>query len=257
MQWRAKTSRGLVRPENEDSWAVVDLSSSGRNIWLAMVADGLGGHEGGEVASSLAVKSAVDYISLHIPQDPPPKLLQDAVEYGNRKVLQAATSGTGFPGMGTTLTCALVEEETSRLYVGHVGDSRVYLISGSKIRQITDDHSVTGELVRNGTISEEDAMRHPARNVLTMALGTQARVEVATYEEELSPGDVILLCTDGLTSLVSPSEIADVISKRRQDDVADALVDLANSRGGYDNVTVVVLWPAISPVPSPKRGETS
>jgi protein phosphatase len=131
----------------------------------------------------------------------------------------------------------------SKAFVGHVGDSRAYIVSNGKIRRVTDDHSVSGELVRNGTITEEDAMRHPGRNVLTMALGTQETVDVDIYEERLCPDDIVVLCTDGLTSLVSQNEIYDMLVTYDRDQVARKLVDLANQRGGYDNITVVVLWP--------------
>lgn len=255
MEWRAKTSRGLVRADNEDSWLVERLPLTGRRLWLAMVADGLGGHEGGEIASFLAVKHTKDYIYRCLLSEHPQTILPKAINYGNQQVLKAASEGKGYPGMGTTLTCGIVDEDNRKLYVGHVGDSRAYLISNGQIRQITEDHSVLGELVRNGTITEEDAMHHPGRNVLTMALGTQPQINVATYEENLLPGDVVLLCTDGLTALVRSVEIVNVLVENTKDEVAEILVDMANDRGGYDNVTVVVLWPEIFCAARSKRGE--
>lgn len=242
MQWSAKTSRGMVRPDNEDSWSVQEFTGS---WWLAMVADGIGGNEGGGMASSLAVNYCTDYVASHRERETPEELLVNALRYGNRKVFEAAAGQTGTPGMGTTLTVALVSEDDGSLFVGHVGDSRVYVISSGRIRQITDDHSVTGELVRNGAITEEDAMRHPARNVLTMALGTQESVAVSSYREELARGDVVILCTDGLTSLVSSREIVRQLEEKPRDEVAADLVGAANSLGGYDNVTAVLMWPDI------------
>lgn len=241
MQWSAKTSRGLVRPDNEDSWMVQALSD---RVWLAMVADGLGGLEAGEVASSLAIKYCGEYVSEHYEKESPRELLMKAIRYGNRRVLQAAVE-KGVPAMGTTLTMAFIREDEGRLYVGHVGDSRGYILTRGGIRQITEDHSLAGELVRNGAITEEDAMRHPARNSLTAALGTDISVPVAIYEEDLSPGDVVVLCTDGLTGLVNSREIGEMAALLSREEVAQRFVDTANQRGGYDNVTVVMLWPDI------------
>jgi serine/threonine protein phosphatase PrpC len=239
LEWRAETSRGLVRPKNEDSWSVVDLPTG----WLAMVADGLGGHDGGEIASALAVSSIQEYVKEHFADDDPANVLKQAILYGNGKIRESAAGDQGFPGMGTTVTCVMITCDRSKVFVGHVGDSRAYIVSNGEIRRITEDHSVSGELVRNGTISEEDAMRHPGRNVLTMALGTQETVDVDIYEEELNPDDIVVLCTDGLTSLVSPQEIYQVLVMCDKDQVARKLVDLANERGGHDNITVIVLWP--------------
>jgi len=239
LEWRAETSRGLVRPKNEDSWSVVGLPHG----WLAMVADGLGGHDGGEIASALAVSCIQQYVAEHFLGGDPGQVLKEAILYGNGKIRESAASHRGVPGMGTTVTCVLITSDMSRAFVGHVGDSRAYIVSDGKIRRVTEDHSVSAELVRNGTITEEDAMRHPGRNVLTMALGTQDTVDVDIYEEALRPGDILVLCTDGLTSLVSPDEISRALVTHDRDRVAGELVDLANQRGGYDNVTVVVLWP--------------
>jgi protein phosphatase len=217
-------------------------------VWLAMVADGIGGCDAGEVASSIAIKHCGEYILNNFQKYPPKELLVQAMRFGNRKVLQAAVE-TGAAGMGTTLTAALVLEDESKIYIGHVGDSRAYLISNGEIRQVTEDHSLAGELVRNGAITEEAAMRHPARNALTAALGTEVSVPVAIYEEDLSPGDVVILCTDGLTGLVSSKEIRDMTSVLGRKEIAQRFVDTANERGGYDNVTVVLMWPDVEGVP--------
>lgn len=241
MEWSAKSSRGLVRPNNEDSWAVQALPAS--RTWLAIVADGIGGNEGGQVASSMAVRVCLDHIKGRIGQVEPERLLRDSIEEGNAVILRAGNEKEGFPGMGTTFTGAIISEDLRKVYVGHVGDSRAYLVSGTSIKQITDDHSVSGLLVQDGALSEEDAMMHPGRNLLTRAMGTQDHVIVSTYQEDLGPGDIVLLCTDGLTSLVSSKEIVAALNDLPREKAAEGLVDLANSRGGYDNTTVVVLWP--------------
>ncbi len=243
MEWSAKTSRGMVRPENEDCWTVQSFPDG---WWLGMVADGMGGYDGGEIASSLAVKHCTEYVVQHQGKEPPEELLKNALRYGNERVFAAAAADEGCRGMGTTLTVALVKEEGGLLFIGHVGDSRAYVVSPAGIRQVTEDHSITGELLRTGAITEEDAMKHPARNVLTAALGTQHSVAVSSYRADLSPGDAVILCTDGLTSLVSSKEMDKMLRERPREEVAKDLVNVANTRGGYDNVTVVVLWPRIT-----------
>ncbi|MEX0974974.1 MAG: Stp1/IreP family PP2C-type Ser/Thr phosphatase [Bacillota bacterium] len=250
MEWSAKTSRGMVRPGNEDSWTVQSLPDG---WWLAIVADGMGGNDGGEIASSLAVKYCTEYVVQNRGKESPEELLNNALGYGNRKVFEAAAGEEGFQGMGTTLTGTLVSEEEGLLYVGHVGDSRAYVASSSGIKQITDDHSITGELLRNGTITEEDAMRHPSKNILTAALGTQHSLRAAGYRVDLGKGDVVVLCTDGLTGLVSSKEIEKLLRERSRDEVAKDLVDVANDRGGYDNVTVVLLWPEVTVAQGAKK----
>ncbi len=244
MKWSAHSSKGLVRSDNEDAWAFERLER--QDAYFAVVADGIGGNEGGEIASQMAVGSCVEYIRSHFGEDDTLSLLDRSMRNANDLIYRAGSDSDGFPGMGTTFTGALVAEKDGKAFIGHVGDSRAYLLSKGQIRQITDDHSVTGELLRDGAITEEDAMRHPSRNMLTMALGTQHQVDASTYVEELAQGDVLILCTDGLTSLVGSSEIASLAESLPRDRVAESLVELANSRGGYDNITVVLLWPDLS-----------
>lgn len=242
LEWKAETSRGLVRPNNEDSWAVVCLPVGRQRVWLAMVADGIGGYDGGEVASALAVDSIKEYLSKNFSRSYPGQALQEAICYSNEKIRQSAVSRESYPGMGTTLTCVMIGCDGSKALVGHVGDSRAYVVSKGEIKRVTEDHSVSGELVRNGAISEKDAMRHPGSSILTMALGTRETVQVDIYEEKLGSKDIMVLCTDGLTSLVSPDEIHHALKNYSRQEVASELVALANARGGYDNITVVILW---------------
>ena len=258
LEWRAETSRGLVRPENEDSWLVSNLARAGKHMWLAMVADGIGGHDGGEIASSLAVNSVSECFSQSLFAlfvDKPEDALRSAVLYANSKILESSARGSGVPGMGTTLTCTMIDEKRRKAYFGHIGDSRAYVISGGSIMRITDDHSLSGELLKNGTITEEDAMRHPGRNVLTAALGAEEEIRIATYERDLLPHDIVLLCTDGLTGLVRAEEIFEAAMEYGKDGAAQKLVELANSRGGYDNITVVLLWPLAAETKGALRGE--
>ncbi len=256
MRWTASSSQGLVRSENQDSWSVDRFArKDGKEAWLAMVADGIGGREGGQIASSLAVESVKDFFSQSSWDEDPVDLLTEAMIYANTRVFEAGTADSSITGMGTTLTCVLVYQDETKAFISHVGDSRAYIVSFGQIRRITDDHSVSGELLRKGAITEEDAMNHPNRNMLTAALGTQISLELSLYEEILLPDDVIVLCTDGLTSLVSAEEIRQTVLDYDYMNVASELVGLANNRGGYDNVTVILLWPDISDQSVSTRGE--
>ncbi len=242
LEWRAETSRGLVRPNNEDSWSVMSLPVGRNNLWLAMVADGIGGYDGGEIASSLAVDSIQQYLEKRFLRKNPAQMLKEAIVYSNNRIRENAVGSERLSLMGTTLTCVMVNCDQSKAFVGHVGDSRAYIVSNGKIRRITNDHSVSGTLIKNGTISEDDAMKHPGSNILTMALGTHEFINVDVYEENLKPNDIIVLCTDGLTSLVTSYEIHQMLLIHGKDEVADKLVDLAIARGGYDNITVIIIW---------------
>jgi len=233
----------MVRPENEDSWTVHEFSDG---TTLAIVADGMGGAEGGEIASSLAVKYCIEYAVANLTLESSEDLLRGAISHANAKVFEAASSSVGAQGMGTTLTAALFAQGEGMVYVGHVGDSRAYAISRQGIHLVTEDQSITGELIRNGSITEEDAMKHPARNILTAALGTQESVVVSIYTVDLGTGDVMVLCTDGLTSLLSSREVLAILQRSPKDKAAVDLIDAANERGGYDNVTAVILWPEVT-----------
>lgn len=257
MRWDAKSLPGLVRSKNEDAWLVRRIGEN-PDVWFLAVADGMGGFEGGEFASRLAIQTCYDYLVRATAKrgqnaaygkssgggkdgsEDLPATLESGVKEANLAVFREAMALLGYPGMGTTMTAALVRG--ADLFVSHVGDSRAYLISSGAIRQISEDHSVVGELLRSGALSEEEAMRHPQRHILTLALGTQADVPVSSYRETLKPGDVLVLCTDGLTTLVSSSEILEALKTKPRAKVSSFLSDLANSRGGYDNITLVVFW---------------
>ncbi len=261
MRWDAKSLPGLVRSKNEDAWLVRRIREK-PDLWFLAVADGMGGFEGGEFASKLAIQTCYDYLVRAVagwddgdegkrnlaeevePGEHAPRSLPEALENGVRKanevVYKEALGLFGYPGMGTTLTAALIQGND--LYVSHVGDSRAYLISSGVIKQISEDHSIVGELVKNGALSEDEAMRHPQRHILTLALGTEADLPVSSYHEKLKDCDAVLLCTDGLTTLVSSSEILEAVKTRPRSEVSSFLANLANSRGGYDNITLVVFW---------------
>jgi protein phosphatase len=217
---------GRVRSDNQD----LDLLAPP----LIAVADGMGGHLGGGTAARMAVDALRTVGATSDPTD-----LLGALREANRAIAQAASEDPGLAGMGTTATAALLDGGI--LYLVHVGDSRAYLIRDGNITQVTEDHSVVAEMVRRGTLSPDAAETHPARHVITRALGVDADLEIDALRVDLAPGDVILLCTDGLSGPVDDDAIVGVVdSSIGLQDAAAALVDLANSAGGPDNVTVVL-----------------
>jgi PPM family protein phosphatase len=221
------TDVGRVRGHNEDRHLV-------RPPVIA-VADGMGGAQAGEVAAGMAI-SALGAL----PERPRPGDLRRAVERANTEIRAAATGSAGRAGMGTTMTACLLDGD-GRLYVVHVGDSRAYLVRGGDLRRLTDDHSVVAELVRGGALTEEQADRHPQRNVITRALGASEKVSLDAFQVRVEPGDVILLCTDGVSAAIGDRGIRTAMSEAASlDEAAVALVAAADASGGDDNATVVL-----------------
>ncbi len=229
----ASTDVGRRRSANEDCFAIVS------ELGLYLVADGMGGHSAGQVASRLAVESAVAALGdLESATATPTDKLRTAVAAANRAIFTTAQEKSELTGMGTTLVALLAGGQ--RIALAHVGDSRAYLVRGGRIRQLTDDHSLVAELVRRHEIDAHDALEHPHRHVLTRALGVRHSVEPDLAELTPARGDVFVLCSDGLTGHVLDEEIAkEVGSTSDLEAVCGRLVDLANSRGGDDNITVV------------------
>ncbi len=218
---------GRKRRHNEDSYVVRPP--------LFAVADGMGGAQAGEVASRLAVEALDEEREPRTGEERVEALVQEA----NRRVYQRAGEDATTSGMGTTMTIALVEEET--VSFAHVGDSRAYLVRDGSLEQLTHDHSLVAELIRSGKLSPEEAESHPQRSVITRALGTDPDVDVDTFTIEARAGDVFLLCSDGLTSMVGDEAILSALEEHRDDldAAAKELVTLANRGGGEDNITVV------------------
>ena len=229
------TDVGLRRQVNEDAFWVAE------ELGLYVVADGMGGHSAGQVASRMAVESAVRALrSLEGASASLTEKLRYAVAAANHEVFSTSQAKPELAGMGTTLVSVLVLE--GRVALAHVGDSRAYLVRGGRIRQLTDDHSVVGELLRRREISEDAAREHPHRHVLTRALGVRPVVEPDLAELSPEPDDVFVLCSDGLTAHVEDDEISEhVVHTADPDACVETLVDLANARGGDDNITVLVL----------------
>jgi len=246
--WRSE--QGRLRQVNEDSHYFRDFWPRADGA-LALVADGMGGHQGGEVASRLAVEAAAVVVEREVAEGglSPPAIVDLAFKEANLRVLEAAGVDAGRDAMGTTLTLGLTRENT--LHLGHVGDSRAYLVRGGRIFQLTQDHTVVGAMVRSGDLAEEEAMRHPQRNLLTRALGMEPRVTTDLSCHVLLPGDTILLCTDGLHGLISPPEILRSVAGRDPERAAFALTGLALRRGGHDDITVLILQPQERRNPTP------
>jgi serine/threonine protein phosphatase PrpC len=235
------TDVGRVRPHNED-YVDYYMPSDPRQLAqkgsIFLVADGMGGHQAGEVASQGAVEMAIAQYYSDTSHDVPTSLVR-AFRTANQQLHAQAQSDPSKGGMGTTLVAAVILGQ--KVYVANVGDSRAYLIGDQGIIQITEDHSWVGEQLRAGLLTEEQARRHPQRNLVTRALGSKPSVEVDLFEGEIDPGDRILLCTDGLTGRVEDAEIATTVQQHAPQEAARWLVALANERGGNDNITVLVV----------------
>jgi protein phosphatase len=221
------TDTGRRRRHNEDAYVCAPP--------LFAIADGMGGARAGEVASQLAAAVLNEATGEARGEGRVADLIREA----NRRVFRRSNEDEETSGMGTTMTVALVDG--TAIAFGHVGDSRAYRVRGGGIEQLTDDHSLVGELVRSGRLSPEEAEVHPQRSVITRALGTEADVDVDTFTVEAEPEDVYLLCSDGLTDMLSDAEILDLLERDEDADAsARRLVHAANSRGGEDNITVVL-----------------
>lgn len=237
------TDPGQVRPNNEDAFGHFEPSNEDERLstgWLFVVADGMGGHRGGEIASRLAVDTIKSTFSTEVGLSRS-AALKVALQEANRLILEEAISDPSLTGMGTTCTAMAVHGGFA--YFVHVGDSRAYVQRDGELVQLTQDHSLVGEMVRSGILSDEDARHHPKRNVITRSLGVQTAVVADTpfTPFKLEQKDVFVLCSDGLTSMVSDSEIADAIKMWEPTAAVERLVALANERGGKDNITVVVV----------------
>ncbi|WP_336249112.1 Stp1/IreP family PP2C-type Ser/Thr phosphatase [Stomatohabitans albus] len=231
----ARTSTGRVRDHNEDSYYAGDL--------VAAVADGMGGHAAGEVASNLALQPVIALEGVPYPDaESATKGLVNAVLEANELVLSHATDNPDQSGMGTTLTAVLMRE--GALHLAHVGDSRAYLFRDGTLTQLTTDHTLVNRLVQEGHLSEEEAKVHPHRSVITRAIGVDSNLDVDTLEPPLPmvPGDRFLLCSDGLSGPVSDEQIAAILANERIPERAcRRLVDAANSNGGPDNITTIII----------------
>lgn len=230
MRVGAATDVGRVREINEDGYLAGSL--------VFAVADGMGGHDAGEVASSIAIEALRER---GFQLEDPIGEIRAAFSDINSRIHERARTDPTCAGMGTTLTLLIFRGQEA--YVGHVGDSRLYVLRDGGLKQLTEDHSIVWELVRHGEITEEEARFHPHRNIITRALGTFPSVEPDVFGLEVLKGDTFLLCTDGLSSELEGREIAEILSKSPSPEEAPSrLVEAALRRGGADNITAVVVY---------------
>ncbi|MBI6546988.1 MAG: Stp1/IreP family PP2C-type Ser/Thr phosphatase [Cyanobacteria bacterium NC_groundwater_1444_Ag_S-0.65um_54_12] len=229
------TDVGKVRDINQDCFA------TSLEHGLLMVADGMGGHLAGEKAAQSAVDIITAMLTAEISHNGDMRqLIRQAIQEANRQIVQASLQDSSMRGMGTTATVAMTIDDM--VHIGHVGDSRAYLLREGTIEQITEDHSVVAQLLKAGAITSQEAANHPYRNVITRCLGMQTDVEADTISLPFRPGESLLLCTDGLSGLVSDDELLKLASEARDpQDACQKMLELAIARGGYDNVTVVLL----------------
>ncbi|MBX7149739.1 Stp1/IreP family PP2C-type Ser/Thr phosphatase [bacterium] len=240
------TDVGRKRNHNEDSFLINE------NLRLFVIADGMGGHSGGEFASRLAV-STIEEVIQGINSDPEATVISgvntDEAEYGDRlkyaiqmassKIYDRALYDTALKGMGTTTVAAIFYDR--ELYIANVGDSRAYLFHANKIRQVTVDHSLVSEQVQAGVISQKDAKAHRLKNIITRSVGYQEEVEIDLEKFEVHMGDKLLLCSDGLSNMVEDGDIEKIVTTHSPKEACKKLVDAANQGGGEDNVSVVIV----------------
>ncbi|MBO5322430.1 MAG: Stp1/IreP family PP2C-type Ser/Thr phosphatase [Clostridia bacterium] len=235
----AKTDIGVKRHSNQDEYALLNLDDGSV---LAVVCDGMGGANAGNVASHIACQVITSFFERSFRRGLDPEgvmaLLQSAILSANIEVFNMASKNEELKGMGTTVVAAFVSEEFT--VVSHVGDSRAYII-GDDVTQLTRDHSVVQSLIESGKLTPEEAVVHPRRNVITRALGIEPDVLVDSNEYDLNESDFLLLCSDGLSNFVSTDEMTQIFNKTKTEQIADELVKRANKNGGGDNITAVVV----------------
>lgn len=235
----AKTDVGKKRKINQD-FIYSSLLPVGNLPNLFIVADGMGGHKAGDLASRLAVETLVEEIQLNAEHDLV-EVVTEAISAANQILFQKAKESENLKGMGTTLVISVIKD--SYIYTANVGDSRLYLIGG-EMTQITEDHSLVEEMVRIGEIKKEEARKHPDRNIITRAIGVNAKVEPDVFHTPIAEGDLILMCTDGLTNMIEDDEIKAILKSGRDlPEKVEMLVHQANENGGTDNISVILIEP--------------
>lgn len=240
MQVFSKSDTGIVRKQNQDSCKTGKFDE--KTVW-AVVCDGMGGANGGSIASATAVEEISKYISenyeLDFDEDSIKHLLADAATAANNAIYAKSVSCQELSGMGTTLVAAIVKE--NKLYIIHAGDSRACLITDESFIQLTQDHSIVQEMVDMGEITPEQARVHPKKNIITRALGVEPRIRLDFTVSDFPENSIFMICTDGLTNYLSPERMVELYKKFSGDKLTEALVTEANEQGGGDNITVVTI----------------
>ena len=236
IQYGSRSDQGKVRTSNEDSYA------ASPKLRLFLVADGMGGHAAGEIASQIAASTVEEVFASPAGADSAPEeILRAAAQAANSRIYEAQRQKPEFAGMGSTLTILSVRDD--QYYIAHVGDSRAYLLRDGVLDQLTRDHSLVWHLFENGVLDKEELSSHPQKNLITRSIGPHPHVEVDLEKGEIREGDVFLLCSDGLTDVVSDEGIHKILSdtNRTPQELGESLVNAANGSGGPDNVTVIVI----------------
>lgn len=237
MQVCCNTDRGQVREQNQDSVFATE-NPVGKLSNLLMVADGMGGHKAGDYASRFAVNKIVERIG-ESPYENPLLIVEDAIRSVNRMIYNLSRDNEDLRGMGTTLTLCFTQDD--RLHVFQIGDSRLYIVRKGSIRQVTNDHSYVEEMYRKGLISKNSEEYRTKKNIITRALGALDYVGPDVFEEDIRPGDIVLLCSDGLTNMLEDSVICGILCREDSlENKADTLIREANRQGGQDNISVVL-----------------
>jgi len=226
---------GVVRTENQDSFYLPDEDDK---IKLYMIADGMGGHRGGKEASDLAINSVEKYIKENFNAENIMSIIKEAIIYADKEIQKKAKSNAELDGMGTTIDVALIYN--NRVYIGHVGDSRIYRVRKHIIRLLTKDHSYVEELIDDGKITRDESYNHPEKNIITRALGFMQDIEPDVCVKGFLKEDVLVLCTDGLTNMISIEEIKKEVTEHLEI-ASDTLIKKANKNGGFDNITLVIV----------------
>lgn len=234
LRFQARTDKGLVRSNNEDSYLAHEKSR------LFAVCDGLGGHAAGEIASRIAIETLEERVHGGAPEAT--RILHEAIEEANRKILRDQQVNSGHLGMGTTLSALWIPSpDESKAWIAHIGDSRVYRLREGELSQLTEDHSPVYRLFKEGTLSKDQIRMHPQKNLIERSLGLTTAVQCDIFRVATLPADRYLLCTDGLSDCMSDAEISAVLQTPEWGDIAPSLIHGALSRGGFDNITVVIV----------------
>ena len=236
----AKSDKGKVRNNNQDSYSTGMLQDN--SIW-AVVCDGMGGANGGNVASALAIRVISQQLTsaynIAMSDNAIKNLLESVINAANAAIFEMAQNDTSLVGMGTTVVCTIIKNGFA--YIAHAGDSRAYIISSNEIRQITKDHSIVQTLIDKGQLTQSEAREHPSKNIITRALGVANVIKVDFDIEEIYDKCSLLLCSDGLSNFINDNEIFEIFQNNKSYTYAEKLVNKANENGGGDNITAVVI----------------
>ena len=241
MKIYSKTDIGMHRSMNQDSLFVSEAGPKG--LTLCILADGMGGYKGGEIASKVAITAVSKFILDQFESKPKDKesllsLVGDAIEFANSAIYEESEQDEELQDMGTTIEVVMIYK--NKLYIGHIGDSRIYRIRKENMKKLTTDHSYVEKLIQDGDITREESYNHPKKNLLTRALGTDEEVIPDLIYTVLNKNDVLVMCSDGLTNMVREDDICDIICERKED-TTGSLIDEANAAGGIDNISVIVI----------------